>query len=130
MAHELSEHHLELLREPHLAFLGTLAQDGAPHVTPVWVDEEGGKPVVNTADGRAKVRHVRRDPRVGLLVVHRDDIYDWVSIRGRVIDITTEGAEEHIDQLSHRYEGKPFDLPPGQVRLKLVIEPESVAEYR
>ena len=86
--------------------------------------------MVNTADGRAKVRHVRRDPRVGLLVVHRDDIYDWVSIRGRVIDITTEGAEEHIDQLSHRYEGKPFDLPPGQVRLKLVIEPESVAEYR
>jgi PPOX class probable F420-dependent enzyme len=130
MTHELSEHHLELLREPHLAFLGTLAPDGTPHVTPVWADEEGGRPVVNTADGRAKVRHVRRDPRVGLLVVHRDDIYDWVSIRGRVVDITTEGAEDHIDQLSHRYEGKSFRIKPGQVRLKLVIEPERVAEYQ
>jgi PPOX class probable F420-dependent enzyme len=130
MRHVLSEHHLELLREPHLAYLATVAEDGSPHVTPVWADEEHGRPVVNTADGRAKVRHVRRDPRVGLLVMHRDDVYDWVSIRGRVVDITTDGAEEHIDRLSHRYEGKPFAFREGQVRLKLVIEPDRVTEYR
>ena len=130
MAVELSDHQRNLLKQPNLAFLATVGADGVPHVTPVWVDEEEGRAVVNTADGRAKVRHVRRDPRVGLVVVNRDDPYDWVSIRGRVVDITTEGAEEHIDQLSHRYEGKPFQFRPGQIRLKVLIEPDQVTEYR
>ena len=126
----LNEDHRRLLKETHLAFLATVTADETPHVTPVWVDEEDGKVVVNTAEGRAKVAHVRRHPRVGVLVVDRDDPYTWVSIRGRVVDITTERAREHIDELSQRYEGKPFDHPEGQVRLKLVIEPERVMDYR
>jgi PPOX class probable F420-dependent enzyme len=126
---DLNEDQRRLLKEPNLAVLATVAGDGTPHATPVWVDEEAGRIVVNTADGRAKVRHVRRDPRVGLLVVDRDDPYRWVSVRGRVIDITPEGAEEHIDMLSQRYEGKPYRFKPGQVRLKLLIEPDRVSEY-
>ena len=129
MAAELSEDQRRLLKEPNLAFLATVAPDGTPHVTPVWVDEEGGNVVVNTADGRAKVRHVRRHPKVGVLVVDRDDPYRWVSVRGRVVDVTPEGARDHIDMLSHRYEGKPYRFKPGQVRLKLVIEPDRVSEY-
>jgi PPOX class probable F420-dependent enzyme len=130
MAVELSDHQRNLLKQPNLAFLATVGADGVPHVTPVWVDEEEGRAVVNTADGRAKVRHVRRDPRVGLVVVNRDDPYDWVSIRGRVVEITREGAHEHIDELSRRYEDKPYTYTPGQVRLKLVIEADRVTRYR
>ena len=129
MAVELTEEQRRLLKEPNLASFATVAEDGTPHVTPVWVDEEDGRVVINTADGRVKVRHVRRDPSVGVLVVDRNDWYSWISVRGRVVDITTEGAEEHIDMLSHRYEGKSYRFRPGQVRLKLMIEPLSLSEY-
>ena len=129
MAKQLTEDHRRLLREPNLASLATMDEDGRPHVTPVWVDEERGRIVVNTADGRAKVRHLRRDPRVGILVMDREDPYTWVSVRGRIVEITTEGAYDHIDELSRRYEGKPFDHPPGQVRLKVIIEPERITVY-
>jgi PPOX class probable F420-dependent enzyme len=130
MENQLSEEQRKLLREPNLAYLATVGEDGAPHVTPVWVDEQDGMVVVNTADGRAKVRHVRSNPRVGVLVVHRDDPYTWVSVRGRVVDVTTEGAHEHIDELSRRYENKPYSYTPDQVRLKLVIRPDRTSEYR
>jgi PPOX class probable F420-dependent enzyme len=130
VATQLTEEQRRLVREPNLASLATMDDRGRPHVTPVWVDEERGRIVVNTADGRAKVRHVRRDPRVGILVVDRDDPYTWLSVRGRVVDITTDGARDHIDDLSQRYEGRPFAFRPGQVRLKLIIEPESVTEYQ
>ena len=129
MAVELAVEQRRLLKEPNLASFATVAEDGTPHVTPVWVDEEDGRIVVNTADGRAKVRHIRRESRVGVLVVDRNDVYNWISVRGRVVDITPEGAEEHIDMLSHRYEGKPYRFKPGQVRLKLVIEPLAASEY-
>jgi len=130
VAAELTQDERSLFKEPNLGFLATVAPDGSPHVTPVWVDEEDGKVVVNTADGRAKVHHIRRDPKVGVLVVDRDDPYRWVSVRGRVVDITPEGAREHIDALSHRYNGSPYSFTEGQVRLKLVIEPERVTRYR
>jgi PPOX class probable F420-dependent enzyme len=130
VAKQLTDDQRRLLREPNLASLATMDDDGRPHVTPVWVDEEDGRIVVNTADGRAKVRHLRREPRVGILVMDREDPYTWVSIRGRVVEITTDGAHDHIDELSRRYEGKAFDHPPGQVRLKVLIEPDQVTEYR
>jgi PPOX class probable F420-dependent enzyme len=129
VALELTEEERGLFKGPNLAFLATVAPDGSPHVTPVWVDEQDGKVVVNTADGRAKVRHVRRDPKVGVLVVDRHDPYRWVSVRGRVVSVTTEGAREHIDALSRRYEGKPYAFTEGQVRLKLVIEPDRATRY-
>ena len=117
----------ELFERRNHAVLGTIRPDGTPQVTPVWVMLEGDRPVVNSAQGRAKVRNVGRNPRATVTVLDEADWNRWVSIEGRVVEVTEEGAAEHADTVSLFYDGKPFrDLEPGEVRVRIVIEPERV----
>jgi PPOX class probable F420-dependent enzyme len=102
--------------------------DGSPQVTPVWVDYEGDDVVVNTAEGRAKPRNMRNDPRVALSATDPDYPYDAVIIRGQVVGMTREGADEHIDAMAKKYLGRdryPF-RQSGEQRLKVYIRPEVV----
>ncbi|HKZ50289.1 MAG TPA: PPOX class F420-dependent oxidoreductase [Dehalococcoidia bacterium] len=120
----------KLLEEPNFAFLATLMEDGSPQVTPVWVDYDGRYILVNTAEGRVKVRNVRRDPRVTMAVANRENPYHWAMFRGRVVEITAQGADEHIDKQAKKYLGRdkyPF-RQPGEQRLLLKIEPEHARE--
>ena len=128
MSAQLPEAAQKLLREPNFAHLATLMPDGSPQVTAVWVDFDGKHILVNTAEGRQKPKNVRRDPRVAIEVVGRDDPYRMVTVRGRVVDITSEGADEHIDKLAKKYLGQdryPFRAR-GERRIILKIEPEWV----
>ncbi len=121
----LSEKARVLLGRPILATLATLDPAGRPHLTPLWVDVEDDAVVVNTAQGRAKERHVRADPRVGLTVIDPDDPYNVVALRGTVTEVTTEGADEMIDRLSEMYMGRPYpNRQPGEVRVTIRITPE------
>ena len=127
----LTEDQIQLLRKPNIAHLATVEPDGSPQVTPVWVDinEEENLVLVNTAEGRRKVRNIRRNPQVAIDIADKDNPYTMVSIKGEVIDITTEGADEHINSLAKKYLGKdvyPF-RQPGEQRLLLKIKPEEVA---
>lgn len=91
----------------NFAFLSTLMKDGAPQVTPVWIDIEDGNILVNTALGRVKQRNVSRDPRVALSIIDQNNQYDMVTIRGEVTEqITGDKAEKHIDKLARKYIGK------------------------
>jgi PPOX class probable F420-dependent enzyme len=101
--------------------------DGSPQVTPVWIDYDGTYILVNTAQGRAKDRNMRRDGRVALSILDPNDAYRRVSIRGRVVEVTTEGAHDHIDYLAQKYWGRPYTHPTGQVRVIFKIEAEHVA---
>ena len=80
--------------------LATLMPHGSPQVTPVWVDYDGRYILVNSARGRVKDQNMRRDPRVGMDIVDPDNPYRHLSIRGRVIEITEQGADEHIDRMA------------------------------
>lgn len=95
--------HYDLFEEETFAHLGTVMPDGVPQITPVWVDHDGDDVLVNTARGRQKERNLSRDPRVGVCVLDPDDPYRYVSIRGRVTEITEDGAAQHIDKLARRY---------------------------
>jgi PPOX class probable F420-dependent enzyme len=126
----LSEEQRALLREPNYGVVTTLRPDGSPQSTVVWVDvDDDGVPTFNTARGRAKPSNLERDRRAALLVVRGDDFYDWVSIDGRV-ELTTDGAEEQIDRLSRKYDGKPWSYTPGQERIKVRLLPEHITTYR
>ena len=112
------------------AFIGVvtdLRSDGSPHSTPVWVDVENGKVSFNTAYGRAKPRHLEKDPRVALIVTDPEDPYKWVSITGHA-KLTEQGADEQIDRLAKKYLGKD-EYPwrkPEEKRVKVLIEPQTV----
>jgi PPOX class probable F420-dependent enzyme len=118
----------KLLEDKNFPHLATLMPNGAPQVTPVWVDLEGDRILVNTAEGRAKPRNVRRDPRVALSVHDQENPYKSAFIRGRVVEIRTEGAEQHIDKMAKKYTGDDVygDHDPEHPRLLLVIEPTDI----
>jgi len=117
-----------LLDEPVIANLATVAGDGSPHVTPVWVDVEGDDVVVNTAEGRAKTRNLRRSAKVAVSVVDPQDPYRVVALQGVVSDITTDDADDHIDRLARKYLGvDTYPMrQPGEQRVKVLIRPERV----
>ncbi len=104
--------------------------DGSPHVSTIWIDVDGGEVVFNTAEGRVKTENLRRDSRVAISVFDRDDPYEQVVIRGRVVDITPEGADEHIDALAKKYVGVD-DYPwrdPSEIRVIVRVRPDRVSD--
>ena len=122
----IPEKYLDLFQKRAFASLGTLMPDGSPQVTPVWIDLEGGRLVVNSAKGRAKDRNMRRDPRVSLAIQDPDNPYRYLEIRGRVVEVTEKGADQHIDRMAKKYLGKdsyPY-RQQGEVRVRYIIEPE------
>jgi PPOX class probable F420-dependent enzyme len=125
---EIPEKYHDLLEKKAFAQLATLMPDGSPHVAPVWLDYDGQNIVINSAKGRVKDRNMRRDPRVGLDLLDPDNPYRHLSIRGRVIEITEDGAAEHINKLAKKYidqDKYPYGQP-GEVRVIYKIEPESM----
>lgn len=122
----IPQNYLDLTTKKAFAQLATLMSDGSPHVSPVWFEYDGKHILINSAKGRVKDRNIRRDPRVGLDIIDPDNPYRHLSIRGRVVDITEKGADEHIDKLSKKYTGqdKYARRQPGEMRVVYRIEPE------
>ncbi len=128
---ELPPKVLDLLRAPSTCYLATTMSDGSPQVTQVWVDTDGTHVVINTVEGHLKLKNIRRDPRVALTVSDPANPTAYVQIRGTVTEITTEGAREHIDELSQKYLGKPYPtFGAGGERVILRIEPHRVSSPR
>ena len=130
MVERLSPGLQQLLSEPAFCQVATLMPDGAPHLTQVWVSTDGEHLLVNTFEGAKKLRNVRRDPRVAVNVVDPGNAWRLAQVRGRVVGITTEGADDHIDELARKYLGAdryPW-RQPGQVRVKVTIAPERINE--
>jgi PPOX class probable F420-dependent enzyme len=126
MAGAIPEKYRDLFSKRAFASLGTLMPDGRPQVTPVWVDFDGTYVIFNSAKGRQKDRNVRRDPRVAMAIVDPENPYRYLEIRGRVAEITEEGAEAHIDKMAKKYLGVdkyPY-RQPGEVRVMYKVLPE------
>jgi len=129
---QLSAEQAAFLRDnPYYGVLTTLRADGSPHATVVWVDvDEDGTPSFNTARGRAKARHIERDPRVSLTVVNPSNAYQWIGVTGtaRLID---EGADAQIDRLAKKYldaDTYPF-RQADERRVSVPITPERVEAH-
>ena len=118
----------ELLKGKNFCHVATLRADGTVHGVPVWVDVQDGRPVLNTAEGRAWPRNLERDPRVTLTVQNMENPYEYVEIRGTVAERTHEGADEHIDAMAKKYMDKDSSplRQPGEQRLIIRVEPEHV----
>jgi PPOX class probable F420-dependent enzyme len=119
---------LTLLRRPSPCYVSTLMPDGSPQLTQVWVDTDGANVLINTVRTHQKVRNVERDPRVALTVSDPDAPGRYFGVRGRVVDMTTDGGEAHIEALAQRYLGTPYPWFGGrdQVRLILTIEADKI----
>ncbi len=126
---ELNESALKLLREgKNIATIVTLMPDGSPQASVVWIDYDGKNVVFNTAEGRVKTNNMRRDPRVAIVVTHADNMFEQLTVRGRVVEITTEGADDHIDGLAKKYLGLDSypNRIPGEQRVIVKVAPERI----
>ena len=119
---------MQLLTGKNFAFVATLMKDGSPQITPTWIDFDGKIILINTAEGRTKQKNTSRDPRIAISIVDQNDPYNMVTIRGKVIEQTSKGADDHIDKLAKRYLGVdkyPF-RSPTEKRIIIKVEPEKV----
>jgi PPOX class probable F420-dependent enzyme len=125
----IPESHKDLLKDEvgAYAYLSTLMADGTPQLTPLWFNTEGEYILINSAKGRIKDINMRARPQVAILITDpKDPFYRYVQIRGRVVEIIEEGANEHINALSLKYDHKPWHSIARQIRVKYKILPEKV----
>ena len=103
----IPETHRDLIDGPFWAALTTVMPDGQPQTTPVWCNREGECVFINTMQGFRKERNLRANPRVTLLIYDPQRPVRCIEVRGTVIEMTTIGAEQHLDALTQLYLGKP-----------------------
>jgi PPOX class probable F420-dependent enzyme len=126
----LSERDRRIIDAPNFASVATLMPDGSPQVSTIWIDRDGDDILFNTAEGRVKTENLRRDGRVAISVFDQGDHDEQVIVRGRVVDLTTEGADAHIDFLAEKYLGAetyPF-RDPSEQRVIVRVRPEHVSD--
>jgi PPOX class probable F420-dependent enzyme len=123
--HSFPSEFLDLLKDETKAilYLATLMPDGSPQVTPVWFNTDGEYILINTSEGRVKDRNMKARPKVAMVIQDPSDPYRYLQIRGEVAEYTSDGADEHINQLSLKYDNEPWTFRPGQKRIIYKIRP-------
>jgi PPOX class probable F420-dependent enzyme len=129
---EVPEEYQALIAGGVYGTVGTIDPDGAPLMTPIWIDydPERNRFLINTVPGRRKEQHLRQNPRVALTYVHTDDKRRYLSVQGEATEFTTDGAIEHYNKLAETLLGESnfyerrYDEDIGRVIIG--IEPHSV----
>lgn len=125
----IPDKYADLFTKRAFASLATILPSGKPQVTPVWIDYDGRHILVNSALGRKKDENIRQNPNVAVAIMDPENPYRYMEVRGRVAEITQNGAEQHIDKMALKYLGKekyPF-RQPGEQRVLYKIEPEHIS---
>ena len=129
---EIPESFRDLFEKRTLAHLATLLPGGNPHSVPVWIDYHAGANhlLVNTTWDSRKAKNVRENPHVAVSMTDPDDPYRLLSVRGEVVDLTEDGAVEHVNELASRYadvEEYPRLDEESNPRVLMKIRPKKVA---
>ncbi|MCP3768352.1 MULTISPECIES: PPOX class F420-dependent oxidoreductase [Streptomyces] len=105
-----------LLGRANPCVMATLRSDGTPVSTPTWYVWEDGRVLISLDEGRVRLKHLRRDPRVTLTVLAGDDWYTHVTLIGRVVELNDDEGLADIDRISRHYTGNPY---PDRVRARV-----------
>src|SRR5881398_1783611 len=127
----LNEKQAALFTDRNWGVIATIREDGSPQATPVWIDYDGENVLVNSAQGRTKVKNIERDPRATVTVLPAADQQSGYVMVSGAASIVEEGALEHINMLARKNWGgerNPY-LGPGERRVIIKIRPERVDGY-
>ena len=122
----LTDKQIDRMTGLNFGVIATVGENGRPQTSVVWVDTDGENVLVNTTNKRAKGRNLRANPRVSISVWDNEDPYRYFEVEGPV-ELVDAGANEHIHELSRRYEGKDFHTPVD--RVIATIKPERVLDH-
>ncbi len=123
--------YLDLLKDETKAFLflATTMSDGSPQVTPIWFNTDDNHILINTNEGRTKDRNMKARPKIALVIQDPKTPYRYIQIRGEIAEHTTQGADEHINQLALKYDNEPWKYREGQKRIIYKIKPIHFDEH-
>ncbi len=122
---DLPDDLVTLLRTPALCYVATVMPDGSPQLTQTWVDTDGERVVINIVEGMQKARNLERDPRVAVAVSDPANPNLFTQVRGRVVGMTSDGGEDSIDALAHKYTGQPYAWYGGRSQTRLIVSIEA-----
>jgi len=130
---QIPKSHQDLIEGAYPTCLTTVMPDGQPQTTPVWCNREGDYVLINTMRGFRKERNMSANPKVTLLAYDPKNPFHNIEIRGRVVEMTTENALKHLDELTQLYLNKPDarffgdsiaeELAEKYVPVRIKIEP-------
>jgi len=127
---KLSSKVKKLIDGKNFASAATLMPDGSPQAATVWIDRDGDTIILNATRSRQRTKNLKRDPRVAISIYDQDNPYSSASIRGKVLNITEKGGEEHIDKMNMKYHGTP-KYPyhtPNDPRVLITVEATHIHE--
>ena len=124
----IPESHSDLLRNEvrAYAYLATIMGDGTPQVTPVWFNTNEDFILINSVKGRVKDRNMRQRSFIAVVIQDPNNPFRYLQVRGRIVEITEQGARQHINILAEKYTGKAeYTLnDPNEVRVIYMLRPE------
>lgn len=116
---------LPLLESTAVAFVSTIGPRGEPQTTPLWFLWDEGVLRFSLVEGRQKLRNLRRDPRISVLVADPADPTWYVELRGRVEALVADPDLSLERTVAHKYTGRHIDVEaPGTARFaaSVVVE--------
>ena len=76
----------------------------------MWIDYLGENLIINTEKGRQKTFNIRSNNNISLVIFEPQAMYSSWEIRGEVEEVIDDiSANQHIDKLSNRYTGHPYN---------------------
>jgi PPOX class probable F420-dependent enzyme len=128
MADTLEGRPRDIIAAKNYAHVAIPRQDGTVQTVIVWADAENGNVTLNSAEGRKWPENLRKAGTATVTVMADNDPYEWVSVTGRLVEDTHDGADAHIDSFAKKYldaDSYPY-RQPGEQRIKFVLSPERV----
>ncbi len=136
MTAQIPESHRDLIDGAFTTALTTIMPDGQPQTTPVWCNREGDFVLINSMRQFRKTKNMRRNPKVTLLAYDPANPCRNIEIRGEVVEMSEDGALEHLDALTRLYMNQPDahffgDSVPAALQathqpVKITIQPTHV----
>lgn len=128
MAAAIPDNIRALMTEPIFFHAATLNPDGSPQVSVVWGGLDGDRFVFSTAEGRAKPRNLRNDPRIAISFTLPENDYRNIVLNGRAVVIEQRGMAL-IDEMARKYTDadKYQWSQPGEVRVDVEVEIDRIS---
>lgn len=127
----------DLLARPIFVNVATVMPDGQPQLTVMWCSYDGQHILLNTTRGRQKEKNMSARPMVTILAIDPENPFRYLEVRGKVEEISEEGALEHANSLAQAYVGKPTyyggvapaEMEGTEARVLCKIKPTRVVTF-
>jgi PPOX class probable F420-dependent enzyme len=105
----IPDSHKDLIEGTYNIVLTTVMPDGQPQTTPIWCNTDGEHIFINCMSNFCKTKNMQANPKVTVFVFDPQNPLRNMEIRGTVVEMTEDGAEDHLDDLTELYTGqRPF----------------------